>query len=187
MTDDKAKLFEKLREPFRADQIEKLPKQLKSGRDQDRWQCRAGTQASADGHFCGGYHGRAIHLDYIGHATITERLIEVDPEWTIDFMAKDPATGEPKIDSRGTWFVLTVLGVSRPCVGDTGGKPLDGNGMKELYGDAIESIDWSTGRASFPGANSNVWLSGAHSSTVRNLFLRTSRPATSTPAAAGSC
>ena len=137
--DDFEKAIELLTKPFPPEQIEKLPKQLKSGKDQPRYQCRAGTQASADGHHCGGYHGRAIHLDYVGHATITERLNAVDPFWTIDFMVKHPETGDPKISADGTWFQMTVLGVTRPCVGDTGGKALNGNGMKELYGDAIRN------------------------------------------------
>lgn len=128
-----------LSKPFPSDQVEKLPKQLKSGRDQPRWQCRQGTQASADGHYCGGYHGRAIHLDYIGHATITERLNEVDPFWTIKFHTVQPETNEPKVSADGTWFVMTVLGIQRVCVGDSGGKPLNGNGHKELIGDAIRN------------------------------------------------
>lgn len=128
-----------LSKDFPASQVEKLPKPLKGGRDQPRFQCRPGTQASADGYHCGGYHSRAIHLDYIGHATITERLNEVDPFWTIDFMVKQPETGEPKVDAEGTWFVMTVLGVSRPCIGDAGGKGLTANGRKELMGDAIRN------------------------------------------------
>ena len=128
-----------LSKDFPASQVEKLPKPLKGGRDQPRFQCRPGTQASADGYHCGGYHSRAIHLDYIGHATITERLNQVDPFWTIDFMVKQPETGEPKVDADGTWFVMTVLGVSRPCIGDAGGKGLTANGRKELMGDAIRN------------------------------------------------
>ena len=129
----------RLSEDFPAEQVEKLPKPLKGGRDQPRFQCRPGTQASADGYHCGGYHSRAIHLDYIGHATITERLNSVDPFWTIEFMVKHPETGEPQVDPEGTWFNMTVLGVTRPCVGDAGGKGLTANGRKELMGDAIRN------------------------------------------------
>lgn len=129
----------RLSEDFPAEQVEKLPKPIKGGRDQPRFQCRPGTQASADGYHCGGYHSRAIHLDYIGHATITERLNSVDPFWTIEFMVKHPETGEPKVDADGTWFNMTVLGVTRPCVGDAGGKGLTANGRKELMGDAIRN------------------------------------------------
>lgn len=132
-----SELLKQLSASFPQDQIEKLPKPLSRGGD--RYQCRKGTQASADGYYCGGYHARAIHLDYIGHATITERLNSVDPFWTIEFMVKHPETGEPKVDADGTWFNMTVLGVTRPCVGDTGGKPLNGNGQKELIGDAIRN------------------------------------------------
>lgn len=134
-----SELLKQLSASFPQDQIEKLPKPLKGGRDQPRFQCKQGTQASADGYHCGGYHSRAIHLDYIGHATITERLNSVDPFWTIEFMVKHPETGEPKVDADGTWFNMTVLGVTRPCVGDAGGKGLTANGRKELIGDAIRN------------------------------------------------
>ena len=134
-----SELLKQLSASFPQDQIEKLPKPIKGGRDQPRFQCRPGTQASVDGYHCGGYHSKAIHLDYIGHATITERLNSVDPFWTIEFMVKHPETGEPKVDPDGTWFNMTVLGVTRPCVGDAGGKGLTANGRKELIGDAIRN------------------------------------------------
>lgn len=134
-----SELLKQLSASFPQDQIEKLPKPIKGGRDQPRFQCKPGTQASADGYHCGGYHSRAIHLDYIGHATITERLNSVDPFWTIEFMVKHPETGEPQVDPDGTWFNMTVLGVTRPCVGDAGGKGLTANGRKELMGDAIRN------------------------------------------------
>ncbi len=137
--EDYQKRLAMLSEPFPPDQIEKLPRPLKGGRDQPRYKCRQGTDASADGYFCGGFHARSLHLDYVGHATITERLNKVDPFWQIDFMVKHPETGEPKIDADGTWFTMTVLGVTRPCIGDSGGKPLNGNGKKEIMGDAIRN------------------------------------------------
>lgn len=136
--EDYARRLALLSKDFPKEQIEKLPKQLKRG-DQAKWQCRQGTQASADGYYCGGYHARSIHLDYIGHATITERLNEVDPQWTIEFMVTNPETHAPLVDAEGTWFNMTVLGVTRPCVGDAGGKGLTANGRKELIGDAIRN------------------------------------------------
>lgn len=137
-------LYNKLAEPFPKDQIEKLPKPIvgkdRNGQRPPRYQCKQGTQASADGYFCGGYHARAIHLDYVGHAGITERLNSVDPFWNIDFKKYDEK-GVPVIDYANgvAYFTLTVLGISRTCIGDAGGKKLDGNGHKEMFGDAIRN------------------------------------------------
>lgn len=105
------KNWEALRRPFPPEQIEKLQK-FKNG----------------------------PALDYIGHATITERLQEVDPEWSIDFAYHDE-NGMPVIDHQNglAYFKMTVFGVTRLCVGDTGGKPLHGNGHKEMMGDAIRN------------------------------------------------
>lgn len=105
------KNWEALRKPFPPEQIEKL-KKFKNG----------------------------PALDYIGHATITERLCEVDPEWSIDFAYHD-ANGMPVIDHKNgmAYFKMTVFGVTRICVGDTGGKDLTANGHKEMIGDAIRN------------------------------------------------
>lgn len=64
MTPDAAKA---LREPFAAEVIGKLPKPTKA--DNPKGECRE----------CGGWHGLpAVHLDYVGHAAATDRLLSVD-------------------------------------------------------------------------------------------------------------
>jgi len=74
----------------------------------------------------------AVHLDYVGHAATTSRLLEVDPEWSWEPMAYDMA-GLPMFDSnRNLWIKLTVCGVTRIGVGD-------GMGLKECIGDAIRN------------------------------------------------
>lgn len=133
-------LFEKLRADFPADQVEKLPKNLT--KNSPRGKCAKGSRdnVSADGHYCGGYHGYAIHLDYIGHAGITDRLNSVDPFWNLDF-AYHNADGSPVIDFQNglAYYRLTILGHTRLCVGDAGGKQLTGNGHKEMFGDALRN------------------------------------------------
>lgn len=102
--------------PFPQDQVEKLPKPLKR-QDDNRGRCEQGTYYSADGHYCGGWHARSVHLDYVGHAGITTRLNEVvGPEgWTLEPMAVD-SDGLP-IMGQGQggvfWVRLTILGVSK--------------------------------------------------------------------------
>lgn len=73
-----------------------------------------------------------VHLDFVGHAAATDRLLQVDPEWTWEPMGKTPA-GTPSLDTDGNlWIWLTVAGVTRPGCGD-------GPNMKEKIGDAIRN------------------------------------------------
>lgn len=59
-----------------------------------------------------------IQLDYVGHAVVTDRLLEVDPLWSWEPFAVD-SYGLPAYDERGNlWIRLTVLGVTRIGVGD---------------------------------------------------------------------
>lgn len=73
-------------------------------------------------------------LDFVGHAHVTERLLEVDPEWTWEPMAKT-VDGFPIFDADGgLWIRLTVCGVRRPGYGEPGRI-----GPKEAIGDAIRN------------------------------------------------
>lgn len=137
--------IEKLREPFEPTDIGLLPKQLRRD-DQDRGKCEPGSRYSADGRFCGGYHARAIHLDYVGHAALTKRLLEADPEWTWEPMGTDDR-GLPVLDRNGgLWIRLTVCGVTRLGYGDAQGKS-GGNAVKEAIGDALRNAGMRFGAA----------------------------------------
>lgn len=135
-TDDYEARLTLLSKVFPADEVEKLPKQM-SRNDDTKYGCKRGTQASADGHFCGGYHARSMHLDYIGHAGITDRLNQVDPLWFWKPMAHSQS-GTPLIENGGMWGYLTVLGVTRIGYGDAPGKN-GGNAMKEIIGDFLRN------------------------------------------------
>lgn len=121
MTDEVAA---KLRAPFRPEQIGLLPKP--TNKDNAKGNCEV----------CGKYHGLpAVHLDYVGHAACTDRLLQVDPNWTWRPMAVDP-NGHPIFDTHGgLWILLTVAGVTRPGYGDQQG----GKGSKEIIGDALRN------------------------------------------------
>jgi hypothetical protein len=88
---------------------------------------------------CGGFHhARARHLDYVGHAAVTRRLLEVDPAWDWDFLVKQD-NGAPVFDNEnGLWINLTVLGVTRKGYGSADGKK-GPNAIKEVIGDAIRN------------------------------------------------
>jgi hypothetical protein len=71
-------------------------------------------------------------LDFVGHAAITDRLLQVDPEWTWEPLALDDR-GLPALDSDGNlWIRLTIRGVTRLGVGD-------GKSAKERIGDALRN------------------------------------------------
>lgn len=113
----------KLRAPFPSEQVGKLPKPTK--KDNPKGKCSE----------CGGWHGLpAVHLDYVGHAAVTDRLLQVDPGWSWEPMARG-SNGEPLLTNGGLWINLTVCGVTRPGFGDES----NGKGMKEVIGDAIRN------------------------------------------------
>src|SRR5437763_866061 len=73
-----------------------------------------------------------IQLDYVGHAAVTDRLLQVDPKWDWAPLATDDH-GSPALDNEGNlWIRLTVAGVTRIGVGD-------GRNMKERIGDALRN------------------------------------------------
>ena len=111
----------KLREKFAPELIGKLPKPTKA--DNPKGKCAE----------CGGFHGLpAVHLDFVGHAATTDRLLSVDPNWTWEPMGYTPE-GIPALDRAGNlWIKLTICGVTRPGVGD-------GKNAKECVSDAIRN------------------------------------------------
>lgn len=121
----------KLRAPFPAEMVGKLPKlSCKKCSESSTKVCSEHTKQKC--RVCNNYLSTAhIDLDYIGHAATTDRLLQVDPEWTWEPMAVD-ATGAPVIVNGGMWIKLTVCGVTRPGFGD-------GKNPKEMIGDAIRN------------------------------------------------
>ncbi|MCR4340018.1 MAG: hypothetical protein NUW01_09040 [Gemmatimonadaceae bacterium] len=128
-----------LREPFPPEQVGKLPKLT----------CKACSQAT--GRVCGEHTKERcaacgnwistahIDLDYVGHAAATDRLLQADPGFTWEPLARDehglPVTvtsGLLADEQVGLWINLTVAGVTRPGFG--GGK-----NIKEAIGDAIRN------------------------------------------------
>ena len=129
---DLAEKLKYLRRPFEPNQISHLPKGTKAQNE-----CAPNEKVNCN--VCGGWHHpRIVHLSYVGHAGVTNRLLEIDPEWSWQPMSLDD-NGMPKRDEMGgMWIKLTVLGITRIGYGDAGGKT--GNAaIKELIGDAIRN------------------------------------------------
>lgn len=104
-----------LREPFPPSQVHRIPRKM---------------------------GGQTVWLDYVGHAEVTHRLLQVDPEWSWEPYALD-AAGLPLMQRAqdgypvGFWIRLTVGGVTRPGYGSVGEGKFDPE--KELIGDAIRN------------------------------------------------
>jgi len=138
----------KLREPFPAHQISKLPKETKSQSEQRKKDQEQGKWP-AKCTVCGGlHHPKAVHLDYVGHAALTDRLLDTDREWSWEPAAY--RDGLPAFDQTGgLWIKLTVCGVTRLGYGHAATKPgMDpGSREKEVIGDALRNAAMRFGAA----------------------------------------
>lgn len=133
--------LELLRMPFTGSAISKLPKETKAQIDERKarksgcmvWKCAE----------CGGNHHKdAVHLDYVGQAALTARLLDADPEWNWEPVVMD---GLPP-QAGGMWIKLTVCGVSRLGYGSADGKS-GGDAIKEIIGDALRNAAMRFGAA----------------------------------------
>jgi hypothetical protein len=104
--------LELMREPFPEHQVSKLPKGTKAQND-----CPPAEKINCK--VCGGWHHpKVVHLDYVGHAALTDRLLDCDPAWDWQPVSFN-ADGSPTTDKDGgMWIRLTVCGVTRLGYGD---------------------------------------------------------------------
>lgn len=139
---DKKKGLELLREEFPEHQVSKLPKGTKAQNE-----CPVSEKINCK--VCGGFHHpKVIHLDYVGHAALTDRLLDVDPLWVWEPLAlKD---GLPAFDnSGGLWINLTVCGHTRIGYGHAAATSFKDIGAreKEVIGDALRNAAMRFGAA----------------------------------------
>lgn len=144
MNDEQAKA---LRAPFPTEAIGKLPKVTCRACSQNKQQKHCGDHQRAKCNVCRNYISTAhLHLDYVGHAEITDRLLQVDPEWSWEPLAFDDA-GLPAMDRvGGMWIRLTVAGVTRLGYGSADGKE-GPDAIKEIIGDALRNAGMRFGIA----------------------------------------
>jgi len=134
-----------LRRPFPANQISKLPKPTPQQTKEVKDDFRKGIRCPD----CGAWHHpQVIHLDYVGHAALTDRLLDADPHWSWEPVAfRD---GLPAFDQTGgLWIRLTVAGVTRLGYGHAKGKEGQDPGAreKEVIGDALRNAAMRFGAA----------------------------------------
>lgn len=135
--------LKELRKPFPANQISKLPKETKYQIDERK----ADKSTAFVCPECGGWHHKkAVHLDYVGHAALTDRLLDADPMWNWEPLSFGP-DGLPVLDRiGGMWIKLTVAGMTRLGYGHAEGKT-GGDAIKEVIGDALRNAAMRFGAA----------------------------------------
>ncbi len=132
-----------MRAPFPPHQISKLPKATKAQNEALKADFKKGIRCQV----CGGWHlPDVVHLDYVGHAALTDRLLDVDPFWIWEPVAMN-ADGLPAFDRNGgLWIRLTVQGITRLGYGAADGKQ-GGDAVKEIIGDALRNAAMRFGAA----------------------------------------
>lgn len=132
-----------LRVPFPEHHISKLPKPTKAQTEAVKANFKVGMRCTVCGTW---HHPDVIHLDYVGHAALTDRLLDADPNWFWEPLALGD-DGYPVIDRNGgMWIKLTVCGVTRLGYGHAGDKQ-GGDAIKEVIGDALRNAAMRFGAA----------------------------------------
>jgi hypothetical protein len=87
-----------------------------------------------------------IKLAYVGHAALTDRLLDADLHWSWEPLSM-ASNGLPMMDDLGgMWIKLTVCGVTRLGYGHAGAK-IGGDAIKEVIGDALRNAAMRFGAA----------------------------------------
>jgi hypothetical protein len=136
--------------PFPANVIGKLPRVTCSetpSRCTSRVACPKHKKQKCD--VCGQWITTAhIHLDFVGHAPLTARLLELDPGWNWEPVAFND-DGSPLVKTRDgrafMWIRLTMKGITRLGVGSVEASKDDVE--KELIGDALRNAAMRFGLA----------------------------------------
>lgn len=143
MSEEKKAGLELMRVPFEPHQISKLPKPTKRQTEEVRNDYKKGIRCQECGQW---HHPDVVHLDYVGHAALTDRLLDCDPAWNWEPMAFDEK-GAPALDQNGgMWIKLTVCDQTRMGYGHADGKK-GGDAIKEVIGDALRNAAMRFGAA----------------------------------------
>ena len=134
-------IWTELRKPFPAEEVGKLPRVTCPDCSDKRKNCTEHKKAKCN--VCQAWVStKHIHIDYVGHADVTSRLLAVDPEWNWAPKSEDEH-GMPVFDTDdqgqpvGLWIKLTAGGVTRLGYGSVpSGQP---DAVKVLIGDALRN------------------------------------------------
>jgi len=126
---------------FPPEQVGKLPRITCRDCSQSKGTKCCDKHQKQDCRVCGNWiTTQHMHLDYVGHAELTARLLELDPVWNWEPVAFDER-GLPAISNRDgqcvMWIQLTVRGITRLGVGTCSASKDEVH--KELVGDALRN------------------------------------------------
>ena len=166
---DRMDALGRLRLPFPVEAIDKLPKPFK--RDALKGKClprsEGGNAPEDQDYYCGKWHGLpAFHLNYVGHAYVTERLLDVDPLWTWEPMAFDER-GLPRFvanemgDPVAFWIKLTAC--EKTVIGVGTVEPGCKEPEKQLISDAIRNAAMRLGIAL------DMWMKSGEDDVVQDV------------------
>lgn len=126
-----------LRAPFDRKKVGKLPKVWCADCRDKRKVCSEHKRQKCG--TCKAFISTAhLHVDFVGHADVTDRLLSVDPMWNWEPLGFD-SFGSPAFDGNGgLWIKLTIGEVTRLGYGHADGKT-GGDAVKEAIGDAIRN------------------------------------------------
>lgn len=146
-----------LRADFAADRVGLLPRLSCSKCSEARYRvCEEHKKSRCA--TCGAYISeRHIHLDYVGHGAVTERLLDVDLGWNWEPLGFDEhglpvMTYDEKLNPIGLWVRLTVAGMTRLGFGSCPSGQFEAE--KVLIGDAIRNAAMRFGVAL------GLWIKG---------------------------
>lgn len=130
-----------LREPFPTEQIGHRPVIFcKACRNDPCKVCQNHSKIRCDSaNGCGQNMTSAhFHLDYVGHADVTDRLLSVDPQWNWEPLALNEQ-GLPLFDQHnGLWMRITICSKTMICYGSAPEKT-GTDAIKEIIGDGIRN------------------------------------------------
>lgn len=158
-----------LRKQFDPRHISKLPKPTKFQTEEVRGDPKKGVRCRDCGTW---HHPNVVHLDYVGHAALTDRLLDADIGWTWEPLAYTDQ-GLPLFDqSGGLWIKLTVCGMTRLGYGNAESKARMDAGAreKEVIGDALRNA------AMRFGAALDLWHKGELHGPSEGEPIKTSEP-----------
>lgn len=126
--------------------------------------------------------GKGVELDYVGHAALTSRLLDVDPLWTWEPIALTP-DGLPLFDDiGGLWIKLTVSGMTRLGYGHAGAKK-GGDAIKEVIGDALRNAAMRFGAALDLWHKGDLYAHEQDDDIERDAIQNEGKPAAPAPGA----
>lgn len=132
-----AKMIEALKREFPKAAVGKLPKVTCKVCSDQKQNCKQHTRRYCK--TCKGVISEAhMHVDFVGHAYVTERLWDVDPDWDWEPLAFNQF-GLPAMDEYGgLWIKLTIGGKTKLGYGDADGRK-GHNATKIAIGDALRN------------------------------------------------